>query len=184
MALGQYLKKHRMVKHSLCLIILAITVWVCFIFNLSLRKDHNRDWGDYPLNKSTKDLVLARTSQCNNPDDIINECCKIAIDNLTFSKANDIPNGKANCIGYARFTSAILNYAFANKDIDYKAQPVVGTVYSFGLNLNMIAQYILPHKWRPFFKDHDFVEVRSKYSTIYIDTSLQDISGRQFIVSQ
>lgn len=184
MVIGQYLKKHRMIKRLMCLTILAITLWLCFIYSLSLRKDNNRGWGDYPLNENLKELILIRTSQCNNPDDIINECCKIAVDNLTFSKANDIPNGKANCIGYARFTSAILNYAFAKENIDYKAQPVVGTVHSFGLNLNTVAQYILPYRWRPFFKDHDFVEVRSKYSTIYIDTSLQDISGRQFVISQ
>lgn len=95
-----------------------------------------------------------------------------------------IPNGKANCVGYAQLTSAIINYAFQVKKLPYMAKPVVGKVYLFGIDLNNVVQKILPKKYRPFFKDHDFVEVDLGDKTIYVDSSLQDLSGLSFMQCQ
>ena len=85
-------------------------------------------------------------------------------------------------MGYARLTSALFNHAFRTNKLDYRAKPVVGTVHSFGVNLNIVAQSILPSSWRPFFKDHDFVEIRTDNGVIFVDTSLQDLTGRKFIL--
>lgn len=92
-----------------------------------------------------------------------------------------IPNGKANCVGYAQLTSAIINYAFQVKKLPYMAKPVVGKVYLFGIDLNNVAQKILPKKHRPFFKDHDFVEINLGDKTVFIDSSLQDLTGLTFM---
>ena len=103
---------------------------------------------------------------------------------LSFDRKNMIPNGKANCVGYAQLTSAIINYAFQVKKLPYKAKPIVGKVYLFGIDLNNVAQQILPQKHRPFFKDHDFVEVDLGDKTAFIDSSLQDLTGLSFIQYQ
>lgn len=100
---------------------------------------------------------------------------------LSFTAKNDIPKGKANCVGYAQLTSAIINYVFQIKNLPYKAKPVVGKVYLFGIDLNNIAQKILPPMQRPFFKDHDFVEVDLGNKTVFIDSSLQDLTGLTFM---
>lgn len=95
-----------------------------------------------------------------------------------------IPNGKANCVGYAQLTSAIINYAFQVKKLPYMAKPVVGKVYLFGINLNNVAQKILPQRHSPFFKDHDFVEIDLEDKIIFIDSSLQDLTGLTFMQVQ
>lgn len=41
-------------------------------------------------------------------------------------------------------------------------------------------QKILPQKYRQFFKDHDFVEIDLEDKIIFIDTSLQDLTGYRF----
>lgn len=61
------------------------------------------------------------------------------------------------------------------------AKPVVGKVYLFGINLNNIAQKILPQRHRLFFKDHDFVEINLDDKTVFIDSSLQDLTGLTYI---
>lgn len=66
----------------------------------------------------------------------------------------------------------------------YHAKPVVGKVYLFGIDLNNISQKILPLKHRPFFKNHDFVEVDLGNKTVFIDTSLQDLTGLTFMQVQ
>ncbi|MBD5367391.1 MAG: hypothetical protein HDR82_10425 [Bacteroides sp.] len=95
----------------------------------------------------------------------------MACKELSFTVKNNIPNGKANCVGHAQPTSAIINYAFQVKMLPYKAKPVVGKVYLFGIDLNNVAQKILPKKHRPFFKDNDFVEVDLKDKTVFVDSS-------------
>lgn len=99
-------------------------------------------------------------------------------------RKNGIQNGKAIWVGYAQLTSATINYAFQIKNPPYKAIPVVGKVYLFGINLNNVAQKILPQRHRPFFKNHDFVEVDLGNMTVFIDTSLQDLTGLTFMQVQ
>lgn len=106
---------------------------------------------------------------------------KTCVQEAIFYCKNDIPKGKANCVGYAQLTSAIINYAFQIKNLTYKAKPVVGKVYLLGIDLNNVAQKILPQRHRPFFKNHDFVEVNAGSEVIYVDASLQDIIGIRFI---
>lgn len=174
--------KIKMVKRLLCLIIFVVCLWFVFIYSLDLHKASNRCWCDYHLTAELKEQVMAKTRNLEKPEDIIEACCDVAIEYLSFSRANDIPNRKANCVGYARLTSALLNHAFKATDWDYTAKPVVGTVHSFGVNLNNVAQNILPSSWCQFFKDHDFVEITIGKRVIYVDTSLRDLSGRKFVL--
>ncbi|MDE6326749.1 MAG: hypothetical protein K2M02_11305 [Duncaniella sp.] len=53
----------------------------------------------------------------NTPKEIIFNCSDFACSLLSFSAKNDIPNGNANCIGYAQLTSEIVNYALQIKNL-------------------------------------------------------------------
>ena len=117
-------------------------------------------------------------------EDIMEACSDLACNMLSFASTNDIQHGKANCIGYAQLTSAIINYSFKVKKFPYHAKPVVGKVYLFGIDLNNVAQKILPQKHRLFFKDHDFVEINLGDKVYYLDTSLQDFTGFSFIQTE
>lgn len=176
--------KNKVIKRLICLVIFVVCLSFAFIYSLDLRKTSNRGWGDYHLTSNLKEQVVAKTKNLDNPEDIIEECCDITIDYLTFAQKNDIANKKANCVGYARLTSALLNHAFRINKLDNRAKPVVGTVHSFGVNLNNVAQSILPSSWRPFFKDHDFVEISTGKGRIYVDTSLRDLTGRKFVLHE
>lgn len=48
----------------------------------------------------------------------------------------------------------------------------------------MLLKKILPQRHRPFFKNHDFVEVDLGNMTVFIDTSLQDLTGLTFMQVQ
>lgn len=166
------------------IIIFFLVCLACIAFlitQIKLEKDSDRDIVGCPLKSDLKECIIARCYSLDASHEIIGECSKLVCESLSFTAKNDIKNGKANCVGYAQLTSATINYAFKIKNLPYKAKPVVGKVYLFGINLNKVAQKILPQSHRPFFKDHDFVEVNAGSEVIYVDASLQDITGIRFI---
>lgn len=138
----------------------------------------------YPLASDLKERTEDICNDFDSPEKIIKECSELVCKELSFTAKNNIQCGEANCVGYAQLTSTILNYAFQIKTLPYKAKPVVGKVYLFGINLNNIAQKILPQSHRPFFKDHDFVEIDLEDKIIFIDSSLQDLTGLTFMQVQ
>lgn len=174
----------RNIKRILIIVFICIGIISIFIYSLDLHKTSDRPWGDASIPKELKELATNRTEGKNKAKDIMKECSTLTTDYLSFSRANNIPNGEANCIGYAQLASALLNQSFRQNNLNCQAKPVVGTVHSFGINLNTVAQHILPSSWRPFFKDHDFVEVTTDEGVFFIDTSLQDITNRNFILKQ
>lgn len=80
---------------------------------------------------------------------------------------------KANCVGYATLTAAVMNYILNKKnDQDWKAEPRRGLLFCGGFNLNKLFH-------NKYFKDHDFVLIRHTESgaEIYIDSSVHDYLG-------
>lgn len=167
------------IKYLLGLIVFLAITCIVFISQIRLEKERYRPRQEYTLTSVIKDRIRQITS--DNPIEIIKASNDLCCELLSFSANNDIPNGKANCVGYAQFSSAIINYAFKLNGMPYKARPVVGQVYSCGINLTALSQKILPAKHRPFFKDHDFVEVNLGDTIVYMDSSLQDLTGIEFI---
>lgn len=161
------------IKYLLGLIIFLFIVCVVFISQLRLEKEQYRPIQEYALTSDIKGRICQIKS--DNPIEIIKASNDLCCELLSFSAKNDIPNGTANCVGYAQLSSAIINYAFKLNDMPYKARPVVGQVYCCGINLTALSQKILPAKHRPFFKNHDFVEVDLGDKIIYTDSSLQDL---------
>jgi len=180
-------KKRKIFSYLLrTIIVIAVLIVIAtlLISQLKLNKSFNRNIAIYTLQEDTKKKITQDITPLEIETDIIKYCSSVVAEMLSFDRKNMIPNGKANCVGYAQLTSAIINYAFQIKNLPYKAIPVVGKVYLFGINLNNVAQKILPQRHRPFFKNHDFVEVDLGNMTVFIDTSLQDLTGLTFMQVQ
>lgn len=135
----------------------------------------------YAITSDKKEHIKVICGDSDSTNDLIKKCSELVCEQLSFTAKNNIQCGEANCVVYAQLTSAIINYDFQVKKLPYKAKPVVGKVYLFGIDLNNVAQKILPKKHRPFFKDHDFVEVDLGDKTVFIDSSLQDLTGLSFM---
>ena len=98
---------------------------------------------------------------------------------LSFRCKNDIDNGKANCVGYAKLCAAISNHAYTTHHINAKAKPVVGYVKFYSINVcQALVCSKMPKGWNDFFKDHDFVEFQIAGQTIYADPSLYDLTWK------
>lgn len=180
------LRKRKIANEVLSALLLCGGIVLFLISQIRLEKESDRNIAMYSLSADLKEQIQIKEmcATINTPKDIIVRSSDIVCKQLSFSVKNDIPKGKANCVGYAQLTSTILNYAFQIKTLPYKAKPVVGKVYLFGINLNNIAQKILPQSHRPFFKDHDFVEIDLEDKIIFIDSSLQDLTGLTFMQVQ
>lgn len=167
---------------------LTIVSLICFaggilflVSQLRLEKERDRDIAVCAIPADLKKDVDGMCKEVNSVKEILAESSKLVCGRLSFAVKNNIACGEANCIGYAQLTSAVINYAFQVKKLPYKAKPVVGKVYLFGIDLNNVAQIILPEKHRSFFKDHDFVDVDLGDRIVFIDTSLQDLTGLSFM---
>lgn len=177
-------KKRKNFSYLLRIIIVIavlIVIATLLISQLKLNKSFNRNIAIYTLQEDTKKKITQDIAPLKIETDIIKYCSSVVAEMLSFDRKNMIPNGKANCVGYAQLTSAIINYAFQVKKLPYMAKLVVGKVYLFGIDLNNVAQKILPKKHRPFFKDHDFVEINLDDKTVFIDSSLQDLTGLTYM---
>ncbi|MCM1296574.1 MAG: hypothetical protein NC311_13640 [Muribaculaceae bacterium] len=173
------MRRRKLIKSIVCVILFLAIGCVVFLSQIRLEKERYKPTQEYALTSDIKDRICQIIS--DNPIEIIKASNDLCCELLSFSVKNDIPNGKANCVGYAQLSSAIINYAFKLNDMPYKARPVVGQVYCFGINLTALSQKILPAKHRPFFKDHDFVEVDLGDEIIYTDSSLQDLAWYRYI---
>lgn len=142
-------------------------------YGFSLSKDHDRNISAFHLSQSMKGKIQSETvgMNCNG---IIRYSMNLTDELLTFTRYNDVHNGKANCIGYAQVGASICNYAMQGNGYKYKAKPVVGYVHLFGINLCKVGNIIAPKKYKNFIKDHDFVEIKIEDNTIYFDPSLYD----------
>lgn len=108
---------------------------------------------------------------------------------LEFAEHNDIANGKANCVGYARYCATVCDYMLkAKKDVFhgyYAVIPVVGYISWQGINMCNIARLIVPKKYRNFVKDHDFVAITHNETSSheFIDPCFYDYFGEDLYTS-
>ena len=169
-------------KRSCLLLCILWVMYLLFIYGLTLHKTDNRPVTSYSLTEADAKELLPHLDSTSDEIEIIKRCNKFACKKLSFHRKNNLKIGEANCIGYAQYTSAILNYAFKYKNILCTAQPVVGQVHLYGINIHPLVVAIIPKNLKSFFKDHDFVEIRKKNGDIiFIDSSLSDLLYKDFI---
>jgi hypothetical protein len=165
---------------KLIIILLVLILFVILLVSQDGRylvKNHDRIQ-TYTLSKEVqKELSSVYIMDCR---DVIPYSVEYTANNLEFSEKNELDKGKANCIGYAQYCSAVANYLFKQKHIksECKAKPVVGVLKIAKLDLCKVVSSIMPNsKLRNFTKDHDFVEFDMDGDTIYVDPCLYDFIG-------
>lgn len=158
------------------------TIYILFIFGISLHKTENRPVISDSLTEEDRQELFGTIASTSDETTIIKRCNEMACKKLSFHRKNNLKIGEANCVGYAQYTTHLLNAAFKYKGLSSKARPVVGQVHLYGFNLHPLVMTIIPNNSQSFFKDHDFVEIRKENGdTIFIDSSLQDLLGKTFI---
>ncbi len=157
----------------ICMFVLVILIGFCVFAeatHISLIKLQDRPYTRTKLSKSSKEYIESMTVDCESSIDIIHCCNDMIRSHLSFAQKNDIAHRKANCVGYAKYTADVMNYAFKVNHINDYAKPVVGHVILGWTNLNKLLTAIVPKKYKNFIKDHDFVET----SEYYFDPTLYD----------
>lgn len=156
----------------------AIVVLTVMLTSFTLIKTGDRQ-KTCTLSKSMNEKVDAETTGMD-VEKIIDYSLKLTASRLQFSIYNDINNGKANCVGYARLCASICNQALTANGIHGKARPVVGYIESNGINLCDVLKAISPKdSYKNFVKDHDFVELVTDSKTYYFDPSIYDVLGNK-----
>ena len=96
--------------------------------------------------------------------------------NFTINKVSSNPNlvtksNKANCIGYSALFNSIGNHILRSQELTdkYEFKHLVGKLEFFGMDIHKLFN-------SPFFKDHDFNEIRNKQTNEkqFVDPSLRD----------
>ena len=135
-------------------------MYFLLIQGLTLHKTANRPHMSYYFNEEEMERLVTLLDSATSEAETINICNTFACNNLSFHQKNNLRNGEANCVGYAQYSSAVLNYAFSYKGFSSTARPVVGQIYLYGLNIHPLMLSVLPDNLTSFFKDHDFVEIQ------------------------
>lgn len=175
-------KSWKFAKYGCLILGVLFALYLLFIYGLSLHKTAHRPHTSYSLSETDTQELLIKLSPVSDETEIIKLCNDFACEKLSFYRKNNLKMRKANCVGYAQYTAALLNYAFKYKSLRSKARTVVGQVHLYGFNLHPLAMAIMPTNHKSFFKDHDFVEIsKENGDIIFIDSSLSDLLGKSFI---
>ena len=109
-------------------LLLFISVYLFSSCGPQLVKTRDRKSQPITLSLEDKELIRHKSKNVTESMDAIDLALEITADKLQFSKHNDIQNGKANCVGYAQYYSAVCNYIAKIKHLELQAMPVVGHV--------------------------------------------------------
>lgn len=172
--------KKKSIKILLALLGIAVAFYL-LLSQITFTKVNVRPYSHISISSRIDQKLNELATEYDSPETIIKKCADLTCEELSFSYKNDLEEGKANCIGYAQYTSEIINRTFRKKGLPYHAIPVVGKLSLFGVDLHQVARRILPNKYYPFFHDHDFVEVKEGNRIIIVDSSLQDLLGKHFL---
>ncbi|MCM1139547.1 MAG: hypothetical protein NC453_13330 [Muribaculum sp.] len=161
------------------LLCLFLVVLIVALHSMRLEKIGYRE-GEYKLTDTQIKIIKSECAGNTNIEDLIDKCGEIVCSQLTFKYRNDLNNGQANCVGYARFHSAVLNHAFKINHLPYKARPVYGKTFLWGMDLHPLFKSIIPKKFEPFFNNHDYTEIDLGEEYIYTDTSIEDLFSYRY----
>ena len=163
---------------SVFLLLLIVSLLLISLSSIKLVKTSERD--DFnSLSRSQREKVNEETRGMDI-EQIIDYSLSFTARELRFAVLNDIPEGKANCVGYAQLCAAICNQAMVTNRISGQAKPVVGYLESNGINWCKVLRAIAPKdSYRNFVKDHDFVELNTPSKRYYFDPSIYDVLGNK-----
>ena len=161
-------------KWIIGLVVTVIIILSLILSGFSLYKTADRPSAAYQLSAEMKERIAAETMG-KDERELIEYALSLTAKSLQFAAKNDIEGGSANCVGYARLGAAICNHAFAIHGSPSRAKAVVGDVKFWGISVCEVLTMLMPNeRWRNFVKDHDFMEIETGNSIIYVDPSLYD----------
>lgn len=167
--------KHK--KLFVGIVLVATLIVVVMLIPFRLRKTAGRNGVAVELAKADK-MQIDRETKCVDEDEAVRYAIRFTVDRFRYAEHDDLPQGKANCIGYARYCAAVCNYISTREQLYLRAKPVVGQVYWLGINVCGLLRVLAPPRYKGFVKDHDFVEFTKSGEVIYEDPCLYDIIGR------
>lgn len=175
-------KKNKNKNLPVFLLLLTASFMLFLLLSMKLMRTSERIY-DNSLSLSLKEKVTEETKGMDM-EQIIDYSLSLTASKLRFAVKNDIDNGKANCVGYARMCAAICNQALNVNDIEGSAKPVVGYIESNGINWCQVLKAIAPKtSYKNFVKDHDFVELTTGSKRYYFDPSIYDVLGKKCLTT-
>ena len=169
--------KNQLLKRGLITVLLI--GFVIPSFSMGLVKKHNRS-GSITIPQFQKEIIKSKTKNMSK-DEIIDYSVKLTANTLKFSdKCSPVTFNKetnAHCVLYAKVLASVCNYAFQVNHINATAHPVVGDVTLSRINLCSLVSNVFSfnNRLKNFTKDHDFVEIKSPNSDIYVDACIYDL---------
>lgn len=180
----------KFLKRLLITIAVVVLIWFFFgsqIYRACISYDFIGDTKQYTVENAELKKYIDENSNNEKADieEVIEDAQELCTDklNFTFMYCDIDPNElisskKSNCIGYATFTTATINYLITKNKVqpEWRARPLKGQLYLFGKNM---------HDWfsSPFFRDHDFVIIENTKTLdkYYIDPTVNDYLGIDYV---
>jgi len=160
--------------------LLLIFLFKGFFYRQTIHYTPIKERKSIPLTNQ-KIITLLKSEVKNkqlNLQEIANIATKITTNQLTFTfqKAAINPNkiaatGKATCVGYAAFFSAVANHLIKEAKLQdhYQVRHLVGHLDFLGVDLHQFFTH-------SFYQNHDYNQIKNikTRATIYIDPSISD----------
>ena len=160
------------------MVVILVAFYFALLSPLELAKTTDRNFQEYLLSVELKERIHREVSELPYDLSPVDYSMHLTAELLEFSEKNDIENGLANCVGYARLFTSICNYALEVGGYEGRVKHVAGYVTWHGINLCDVATFVLPKEYKNFFKDHDFIELDYDDKYVYIDPSMYDLICR------
>ena len=133
------------------------------------------------IDKQTEGKILSIKEIIKLSNKITSEKLHFTIDNISSNPNLVSELKKANCIGYSSLFNSIGNYITGKQKLTdkYEFIHLVGKLDVFGFNVHNIFK-------SPFFKDHDFNEIKDKRTgeSKFVDPSLRDYVKIKYVTSE
>lgn len=159
-------------------ILFSIGIFTFFFFlQFTLVKETNRNSHYIELPTELQEEIILETKNLSDLK-IINYCVEKTAQILKYSSQEStniiLPISKAHCVTYAKVCATMCNTAFKAHGIPSKAHCVVGYVETSGINL---CKFLYNLFNSTYLINHDFVEIRTSDTIIYVDPCAYDLIG-------
>jgi len=133
------------------------------------------------INKQTENKTLSIAEIVKLSNRITSKKLEFTFNKVPSSSNSVAELEKANCIGYSSLFNSIGNYVIGKQKMTdkYEFIHLVGKLDVFGFDIHTLFN-------RPFFKDHDFNEIRNKHTgeKNFVDPSLRDYFRIDYVTSE
>lgn len=184
------MKRFKKIIKYIGIIIILLILFRGFLYRISIH--YSKVGIRNKIRLTDKNLIKEINAQIENKTLSIEEILKVSnritskkLD-FTFDQVSSNPNlvselKKANCIGYASLFNSIGNYIIEKQKMTdkYEFIHLVGKLDVFGYNVHKLIN-------SPFFKDHDFNEIKYKQTgqSKFVDPSLRDYFRIEYVTSE